>query len=488
MHAERLLFLHLLRSLQTARYSADEEVGWIAVPAEQIEREMGGPRRTASVWEGSALIEAKDGGWYHPDHGLCREYRIPENVLDEWLELGTGSRRWWFHTEKPERTTAPTPMKTDLQDDNGNRYPDLVDGALRVLKDAEHVLDISAIEDAEEALARRESRRSRAQLSQLRLAKEVVEQQATDREGAMVTIQNAYEVQELSGRTGFKKGGPLNLPQAVKHRGYNHYTNYDIRSCHTAALKQVADELAELGIDIDTSPLDGYPGKYKVAEEHDLPVQLVKIVEHAVKYGAFLSLSLAQADLVESETGHYPEVAKSAEKHVDRPDEALKKLHQVFSDIRQVVIEIAEALLEEYWEAHKRPGGPKGWCMKNAAGIPFRPSEWEEGHERRSKVMAWALQGLEAAFVHAIAILSADSDYEVVANEHDGAIVDGKVPDAAIEEAREMSGFDRAEFVKKPHADENDLEALYGPSAAGDGDDTPRTANPRAARERSTGV
>lgn len=42
------------------------------------------------------------------------------------------------------------------------------------------------------------------------------------------------------------------------------------------------------------------------------------------------------------------------------------------------------------------------------------------------------------------------------------AIVDGAVPDEAIEEAREMSGFHQAEFVEKPFADTEEVEDLYG--------------------------
>ena len=471
MQSERLLFLHLLKCSRASRYSADENgEGWIPVPAEQLKTQMGAPTRTALVWEGSELVEAKDDGWYHPDHGLCREFRIPDDVLDEWLNLGKGSRRWWLHTLKPKRTTEPTAMTTVLKDENDHYYPDLIDGALRVLKDADHTIDTSAIEDAEDALCRRESRDVRAQLVQLRMAKEVVEQQTTESEGDMATIKNAYEVQELSGRIGFKRGGPVGLPKAVKQRAYAHYTNYDIASCHTAALKQVADELQELGTEIDSRPLDAYAGKSAVADEHGLPVQLVKIAEHAVKYGASLPLSRAQAQVIENETGYYPEIATAAEKYASCPDEALKTLHKVFSSIRQVVIEIAEALLDEYWDANKQPGGRKGWCMKNAAGIPFRPSEWDDGHEQRSKVMAWALQGFEAAFVHSITILSQDYDYDVVANEHDGAIVDGTIPDAAIEEAREMSGFHRAAFVEKDFADADDMEKVYGPAVEDEAD------------------
>lgn len=49
--------------------------------------------------------------------------------------------------------------------------------------------------------------------------------------------------------------------------------------------------------------------------------------------------------------------------------------------------------------------------------------------------------------------------------------MDGTIPDAAIERAREMSGFYRAEFVEKDFADEDDIEKVYGSSAVADEDD-----------------
>jgi hypothetical protein len=125
--------------------------------------------------------------------------------------------------------------------------------------------------------------------------------------------------------------------------------------------------------------------------------------------------------------------------------------------MREMVIEIAEAIIGPYYKAVQRGG-----YMQNACGISFRPSDWSEGHKRRSKGMAWLLQGLEAAFVHSITILSEEYEkYTVVANEHDGAIVDGEVPEEAIERAREMSGFTRAKFMRKPLADAATVAAFY---------------------------
>ena len=108
--------------------------------------------------------------------------------------------------------------------------------------------------------------------------------------------------------------------------------------------------------------------------------------------------------------------------------------------------------------------------MHNACGISFLPSAHEDGHDREAAVMAWMLQGLEAAFIHSLTILGAESDeFSVIANEHDGCILRMETGEESFQEAlteaiavaRHMSGFHEAELVEKAFADEEDVEALY---------------------------
>jgi len=482
--AERLLFLHLLGHARSAMYSSgqggDGFMQWVGVPAEKMEREMGAPyHSTYRVWHESELIEPFQGGYYVPptDDGAqpqARAFRIREEAFEEFTSLGDGTRRWWLHTEKPARTDEPGPMSSDLKDENDNYHPDLIDEALRVLDGAEHRIDLEPIRDAIKSLAGQNGREARARKANLQLALETIERQADGSEG-VVSLQNAYTPDECGGRVSFKDGGPQGMLKAVKARAYDlkGYTNYDISSCHTAALKQLADDLKQLGVDIDTSPLDEYPGKYEAADNHNLPSSLVKTTEHAVKNGGYLPASLAQARVIEQEIPGELKIVEEARGADVDTDRAIQELHDIFADYRQVAVEIAEALLTTYWDEHKQPGGPKGWCMKNHCGVSFYRDEWTEDedehswcHRARTRVMAWALRGLEAAFCHSLTILSEEYDYEVAANEHDGLIVDGELPDEdesdVIDQAREMSGFHRAELVEKAFADKEDVEALYG--------------------------
>lgn len=473
MQAERLLFLHLLSCALEASYQEGEDEGWITVEAEKMEEEMGAPyHSTYKVWRDSDLIVAwKDGKYIPPSEtedgkGKARMFRIPAQVLNEWLSTaGDESRRWWLHTTEPERTTEPATMTCDLSDDSNNKPPELVYKALKYWEGTTQPFDLDALDEALGSLSERDWKAARAQHASLQLAQQTIVQQAYGEEGK-TELQNAYRT-TFAGRIVFKKGGPQGLMAAVKEMAYAHangYTNYDIKSCHTSGLKQVADELAELGVEIVVSPWEEYDGKYAVADRTGLPVILVKIVEHAIKYGAYLPSSIAQAEKVFEDSPVDAEdlaLIKAAKKYAEDPDEALGKLYQEFGEMRAVVVEISDALLEDCYNAHQ-----SGGYMHNACGVSFAPHNYDSSHKQRTQVMAWMLQGLEAAFIHAITILSEDYDYEPLHNDHDGLGVRGEIPDEAQERAREISGFYRAELVEKAHADADDIEAVYGPEAA----------------------
>jgi hypothetical protein len=466
---ERWLFLHLVYSFrhENGLYSVSDREGqhYYPIPCRFIEHTLGGPRCTREVWEGALLIDVWRSGWYSPERNLCREMRVEPKALERWQDLGEeGERRYWLHTPEPRRTAQSTPETTRVRDENGRRYPKLIDQALRVLKGADHAFRMEAVERAVEALSDPKTEEERARLCSLRSLLEVIRRQ-WDPESE--TTRNAYEVQLLSGRIQFKGGGPQGLPRAVKFRAYDfeRVYNYDIGSCHSEALRHLAEDLQKVGVMVDTEPLDRYlekGGKEVVARKTGLPRSLVKATEHAVKYGACLPANLDHARAIGRKIGHVPEIARIADKEVESSDQALKKLREVFWNIRQMVSRMSRALVGEYFETHKQPGGPQGYCMKNACGIAFRPKGFSEGHERETKAMAWYLQGLEAAYVHWVTVLSQEYGYKPIANEHDGLITKGRVPKEAKEEARRRSGFARAELVEKPLATNEEVEEIYG--------------------------
>lgn len=493
LHSAEIYGLHDFHRIHHETWIEELPGGWTL---DEIE---GG---TSNLWDvDGSVIEALDDGRYHSgtgdQRGLTREYRIkPEWALRFQSVAGGADPNYKLHHED-KRHQGSAALDSRLRDPSGHRWgeeqelPDdaysLVDGALRVLDDTEHPIDISTVQqtkvDYEEAVewarARHEEKgteetgktkeKAEGRLHALSSALDIIERQAERIEDGVAHIQNAYEVQPISGRFSFRRGGPLGLPGAVKALAYDlpGVHNYDIKSSQTVGLRQLATELQELGWDVSTAPLDAYldkGGKDWAAGEYDLPRSLVKRVEHAVKFGGVIPDSIAQAEHLKRETGHKPEIAQHVEEYYfteEARNEALEKLQAIFEPQAEMIQSLARGLLEEYWDAHKQRGGRgKGWVMRNHAGITFCPYDYEEGHVRRSKAMAWYLQGLEASYVHATTILSNEYDYDVIANEHDGCITIGEVPEEAKARAQKLSGYHDAKLVEKAFEDEEDVRAL----------------------------
>lgn len=82
--------------------------------------------------------------------------------------------------------------------------------------------------------------------------------------------------------------------------------------------------------------------------------------------------------------------------------------------------------------------------LKNYLGIPYYTDEF-----RQAELAARVLQGQEAAFIHLITQRSCNSTFKVVANEHDGVITLGKIPDEVINSVKGELGIEEYELVEK---------------------------------------
>ncbi|WP_146109957.1 hypothetical protein [Salinibacter sp. 10B] len=455
---------------------------------------------TSRLWRfDESVIQCLDGGKYASGddhrHGRAREYRIDPDFALDFHSAGSGANPNYNLHHANKRVWSSAAMKTILTTPSGHRWGkkcslpgghySLIDGALRNLDEADHrirTFPIYRVRDVAEAGYRRAAENHPADHPKLLRAKGryhsilsslgIIKRQSRHVENGVASLTNAYEVQPISGRFSFRRGGPQSLPGALKAFAYDFEDvyNYDIKSSQTVALRQLASDLRSLGYDVDTKPLDEYierGGKDWVVEneDYDLPRGLVKQVEHAVKFGGRIPASMEQAYYCKYKSPWgMPKIAEHVEDHFDDREEqnqALEDLAEVFGPQVEMIEELADGLLGAYWSANSTPGGRgKGRVVHNQCGITFCKFDYEEGHERRSKAMAWYLQGLEAAYVHAITILAEQYSYEVMANEHDGCITTGQVPNKAKERARTLSGFEKAELKRKPFAGEEDVRTI----------------------------
>ena len=291
--AQRELVIHLFHSWLL--YWSDLQ----PICARLMRRDLTGcPDETERVWKplkerGVLWTDGK----YHSARGESRTFRLTRRAAAALAEAGREGKPDARKLHSGKRDQADPALGMALYDSSRHRWKrtsDILGGALEALGDAEQTLDRSASEAIRcllvEEKKQAEKRRERAAEALLlagglqpkrdykkadaaytsatcRLAafdhsEHVIERQMVREEdsGGLTRIQNAYEVQEISGRLSFKQGGTQGLMGVVKALYYDQMVlrNYDICSSQTEALRELADKLQGAGADVDTTALDEY--------------------------------------------------------------------------------------------------------------------------------------------------------------------------------------------------------------------------------------
>ena len=115
--------------------------------------------------------------------------------------------------------------------------------------------------------------------------------------------------------------------------------------------------------------------------------------------------------------------------------------------------------LKETYDASHGGTGRGGRFVTNRVGMRFYPEHFPKDARVR-KLVAFVLQGYEAALVHTLTVLSKDYGYMPIANEHDGLITIGEIPDEAFEEAKRQVGAVRGLLKEKQLASHQDYTSL----------------------------
>ena len=138
------------------------------------------------------------------------------------------------------------------------------------------------------------------------------------------------------------------------------------------------------------------------------------------------------------------------------PDEAQRALDGIYAALRPLKDDLAlwhRRMASEVKSGRYRVGGRGGNFVTNACGVTLNTMPLS-GWELTSTLSAFFLQGREAALVHHLTCLGETYGYEPLSNQHDGLIVRGEIPDAAVEEAKTLAGARYATLIEKPyHAD-----------------------------------
>jgi hypothetical protein len=156
---------------------------------------------------------------------------------------------------------------------------------------------------------------------------------------------------------------------------------------------------------------------------------------------------------------------------VNEDAQAYEKLSNAFRETVSPLLKDLDALFEYYKGvyipevSYRASKGQK--FIKNACGMTLNVTEWSTrslGAQRKT-LFPFLLQGTEAAFIHHLTLLGETYSYEPIANEHDGLITIGPIPEQAVEQARALSGFHYAELEIKPFVEQSDRYPLSGVSS-----------------------
>lgn len=452
----KALFKHVLVS-GLSRSSSDG--GYVPVPSKLIERCSRGADVRALEREG--LLEVSG---YSRVERRCREFRVPLLISEEYLEL------LMQHLTAPQvdlfsLQPARGPKRSVYSDESGHAYPEL-------LREAMGVIEPNGLWNLEEAhrflkqqKAALERLKERAEaclgspqyLQALHEYERALRRFAHDVAGMNAILANRtgelrdgviqYRVPyvpTLTGRLSFIGGGAQSCTREMKAAGYSgipNIHNYDLVSSQAVIL---VDLLAEAGL--PTNWLEEYlvTPKECYAALAGLSVDVWK----TCLYAAFMGAELPEPSWLHLSRGEVRRVLLEAV-----GEEGLLAAYSRFYEVVKPFYEkslkpwhrhLSGGWLEE--NARVGRGGKK--YVRNAVGMTLCVSEYRSSELPR-KLAAFLLQGKEAHFIHTLTVLSHRYGFIVVANEHDGLVTLGEIPEEAVEEARKRTGMGYARLQEK---------------------------------------
>lgn len=490
--ASERFFAHVVVSSAGAMRT-DE--GWVPVGCRLIEKETG-VHRTWAVWwplYRAGLIEYVP---HDADRRLSREFRVVPAVQEAIAEAGPvgtplqpGEKLYDVFSNTPSNAN---PVKLYTTDTDEEPIPKLITQALREIAGNGCLFDLDAV--AAHVVGLQDTRdRARAGW---------VEDGAP--EDRRAPSQRAYT--EALGRwhnDAYCLSAMTNQPLMDKGGGVHRYTPRFARN------PQSSGRVTELGGFQNASRGFKAAGLARLRETHDVrnydvvashPWGLVQYFERAGVSTEWLRAYLAgdKADYAEQAFGDRSDGAVEVWKrcllalvtgatvpaHLGGAEQALSGPGRRTSDLPDVAVYLrsafggglptpeALAALEgfarvvapfqsdrEAWYGVVRAGvkdrtlandGRGGLYVANAAGRKLNVkglSDWE----LTSRVTSHLLQGREAALIHTLTALGPRYGYQPTGNAHDGLVTEGEIPDAAVEEAKEASGFRHARLVEKPY-------------------------------------
>lgn len=443
-----------------ALYGAPGRFGEYApFSAKLIERELRG-----LDWRGlmnAGLVEVQ-----HFDRfkGKSRSFRIAPGFLRELVEVGPTVERVYEHGLHNLVSRRPTRrrVKSDRVTKSGNALPKLVRAAIDAPRAvpfnaravSAHVERLRLAADSasegsgrERALARymNDMRCLQAVLAQ---GAEPIERYALD---GLWTYEPAYRIAS-TGRVTAKGGALQSCSRAMKvaaYVGVPELRNYDLRASQARILIQF---LCEAGIDAGWIERYGADpeAKHVAAAYVRVPVEVWKEALYTLLMGA-RTPSVRQA--ARSKGAVVEAIRRGAEPGTF--EQTYTRFLDYTADLRVSLSAWHEWLATDFVEGTATRNNVIGKrFVANEVGAKVAVEDLGAGRAWRLKarLAAFLLQGREAAFTHSLAASSLEYGFSVLSNEHDGLVVQGEIPPAAVEAAAAAARMpmELVDLVEKP--------------------------------------
>ncbi|HEY9699078.1 MAG TPA: hypothetical protein V6D10_17590 [Trichocoleus sp.] len=469
----RHFFVHVLHYSINHR---PEQGEYCPVPAKLMQKTWGSKCKV--LWEvlvERGLIEVKDlgeGKNYSKVAGLCREFKVVDARVDKFLDVESNAvdEEGFEAINLVNNRKMAKYARHELKTVNGVAIPELVSNSMKSVKRC--VINLqeaeSYLSDLEADIILGSATERDAKIFRINRAAIITVKKSNLKklEGGLAEYEPAYRMQS-TGRITEKGVGMQNCTREMKYRAFSgilRLFNYDLKSSQVWGLIQWFEEAG-----LNTQWLVEY-----LNQDKKVYADTIGISKDCWKK-CFVALimggnSLRKAELEDLRNATTDKEVKEAIRHkiveylLKEADGDVEKMLEFSTKFDEVTSALQTELAKWHsWliEVHPKKMGVSSYAkgtqyLTNGCGAKFNLSEWKDSKgnwvnkaKLGMKLAAFWLQGTEAAFIHHLAIVSAEYGFEVINNQHDGLVTIGEIPEEAVEYARNASGLKYANLEIK---------------------------------------
>lgn len=465
-----------------------ESEGWVPVPSKTIQKHWG-TRADIQLnkLQKDNLIELKvfdvielaNGEYfeitYSKQAGLCREFRVCLDVLDKISKHYPGNLNQYSSVEYYNLMTGKKMNKFKrhkLTDHTDHPIPPLIKNSILAIKSCvvnkaniekflyEKKNEIEMIKYSNPEDLRLQKLRRRFYHNQGCIDKVFCMSNGGKRlDNGFMEYYPSYEMQ-YSGRITEMGGGLQSASRELKKAAFSNVPNlynYDLKSSQVYGLIQWF-EVANL----DCKWLLDYLKRNKkdYADYVEVSVDCWKSLFLSLIMAAHLPNPNKVSKLIELKD--FEDSTDSLLRYISEEATSLEdavakytKFYNVVSPLKVELDKWHNWLLDSYIPLSSVMVKGKQY-ISNKTGATFCLSDykktdgkWKNVLELKRRIAPFFLQGNEAAFIHHLTWVSEHYGYSIQNNQHDGVISLGKIPQEAIDYAREASGLKYAQLELK---------------------------------------